>query len=354
MKKQIVICMFFFTELTNACTGFGVITDHGTLIGRNRDYYYAAQKFELMYPIQQFNNWYENNYRHDNKFYALTSKNNVSMGINQNGLTIIEEDSPMPTNTKANRRFQQPISGTAEGMIKYGILQNFNTIDEIVPFISKIFSVADPQFYQIADAKKILIIEVAYGKNNNDLERKFNYKILTKENEYFAHTNLYLTPEYTSLNTIRKNSDSTNSAEHRLQRISDLILQTKKTNIDIAKKWLLDTHSSSNANKSDPDDCMNLSLFRSNLRGLKSISVTNKNDKIFGTVSSMIVNNRGDLSESPFYLMMLDSITSDSHKKQLIKYKELRTSIAGLFTAQTPKFIEREFVRSLPINGVCN
>ncbi|HVV68471.1 MAG TPA: hypothetical protein VHE99_05500 [Gammaproteobacteria bacterium] len=59
------------------------------------------------------------------------------MGVNQHGLTIIEEDSPLPPNANKNRRFQQPENGTAEGMIKYGILQNFNTVDEILPFYLK-------------------------------------------------------------------------------------------------------------------------------------------------------------------------------------------------------------------------
>ncbi|MCC2667087.1 MAG: hypothetical protein K0S63_1003 [Gammaproteobacteria bacterium] len=154
-------CLLILAESVSACTGFGFITDSGTVIGRNRDYYYNPQQFQLMHPVQQFNNWYENNYHHNNKFYALTSKNNVSMGVNENGLTIIEEDSPMPKDAKENRRFQQPENGTAEGMIKHGILQNFNTVDEIIPFLPKIFSVADPQFYQIADAKKILTVEVA-------------------------------------------------------------------------------------------------------------------------------------------------------------------------------------------------
>src|SRR5437773_371824 len=134
MKTFILFTILLYSELINACTGFGIITNDGTLIGRNRDYYYNPQQFERMVPIQQFNNWYENNYHHDNQFYALTSKNNVSMGINQNGLTIIEEDSPFPKDYKKHRRFQQPENGTAEGMIKYGILQNFNTVDEIVPF----------------------------------------------------------------------------------------------------------------------------------------------------------------------------------------------------------------------------
>ena len=159
MRAFILTTLILISQVANACTGFGIITKSGTLIGRNRDYFYQPQKFERMMPIQQFNNWYENNYNHNNEFYALTSKNNVSMGVNQHGLTIIEEDSPLPSNAKQNRRFQQPENGTAEGMIKYGILQNFNTIDEILPFLSKIFSTLIHIFIKSLTAKRYSLLK---------------------------------------------------------------------------------------------------------------------------------------------------------------------------------------------------
>ena len=66
--------MLFLVPLCNACTGIGLITESGTLVGQNLDYYYyLPQKFELMLPIQQFNNWYENNHKHHNKFYIIYS-----------------------------------------------------------------------------------------------------------------------------------------------------------------------------------------------------------------------------------------------------------------------------------------
>ncbi len=344
--------MIFFSQLCYACTGFGVITNDGTIIGRNRDYYYYPQKFELIYPNQQFNNWYDNDYGHDNQFYALTSKNNVSMGVNQHGLTIIEEDSPLPANAKTNRRFQQPQNGTAEGMIKYGILQNFDTVDEIIPFLSRIFSVADPHFYQIADSKKILTVEVAYGENNADLKRKFSYRVLSKRNDYFTHTNLYLTPEFVSLNDLRSNSASSDSAKNRLQRITALILNSREINTDAAINWLMDTYSDVSS-VSDRNECLNTSLFRSNLQESRSVDINKGNDKVYGTVSSMVVHNTGDLKKSTFYLAMIDSITTNNDDKQLIKYKELRTNLADLFGKQNPLFVQREFVRNPPTNGVC-
>ena len=353
MRAFILTTLILISQVANACTGFGIITKSGTLIGRNRDYFYQPQKFERMMPIQQFNNWYENNYNHNNEFYALTSKNNVSMGVNQHGLTIIEEDSPLPSNAKQNRRFQQPENGTAEGMIKYGILQNFNTIDEILPFLSKIFSVADPHFYQIADGKKILTVKVAYGDNNLDPTRKFTYKILSTPDAYFSHTNHYLTQEYTSLNNLRLNQDSSDSSKNRLQTITDLIANTKVRNQDAALSWIMNT-SSHVSNSKDANSCQNTSLFRSNLQEFKSVDLNSGNDKIYGTVSSMVISNNGDLNNTYINLRMLDSITADSKNRQLIKYKELHSSLAQLFAESNPKFIEHKFTRNPPINGICS
>ena len=345
--------LIIFTNLSIACTGFGVVTESGTLTGRNRDYYYQPQRFELMMPIQQFNNWYENNYNHNNKFYALTSKNNVSMGINQNGLTIIEEDSPLTKYAKKQRRFQQPENGTAEGMIKYGILQNFNTIDEIVPYLSKIFSVADPQFYQISDGKKLLTVEVAYGQNNADNIRKFTYKIYSNKNDYFAHTNHYLSPEFSSLNNLISDEDFFLTSNSRLQKITDHLTHAKVKNMSAAANWLMDTYSDV-AGKNSKITCMNSSLFRSDLQGVKSVNLNIGNDKIFGTVSSMIISNNSDLNHSYIYLVILDSITTDKNNRQVIKYRKLQTTISKLFSEPHPKFTEHAFLRNPVVNGVCS
>ena len=88
---------------------------------------------------------------------------------------------------------------------------------------------------------------------------------------------------------------------------------------------------------------------------MKSADLSIGNDRIVGTVSSMVVNNTGDLTKSPFYLMMLDSINTDTNNKQQIKYRVLRTTIADLFDEQKkPVFVEYRFERNLPVNGVCN
>lgn len=354
MKIIVLICLLLLSNICDACTAFGVVTTSGTIIGQNLDYYYAPQqKFELMIPIQQFNNWYENNYGHNNKFYALVSANNIQMGINEHGLTVLEENAPFPTDYKKYRKFQQPVNGNAEGMVKYGILQNFNSVDEIIPFIYKIFSVAQPDFYQIADAKKVLTVEVAYGTDNADLKRKFTYRILSKHADAFTHTNFYLSSNLASLNHLKTDLDYMSGAENRFKKITELLAQSKSQNIDVAANWLMNTNSNI-SNKTDPNWCQNTSLFRSNLQGEKSIVVGAVNNKIYGTVSNMIVSNNGDLKNSVIYLRMIDSISTDSSHKQVIKYRELRTSLAELFSQTQPQFVRKELVRDPPINNICN
>ena len=135
----LIISTLFFTQRVNACSGFGAITQNGTIIGKNRDYYYVPQQFGLVMPKQQFYHWYNNPYQHNNSFYAVTSAESVFMGINPHGLTAIEEDSlgtGNPQNAKEYKTLQQE-KGMPDGMVLYGILQNFNTVDEIIPYLSK-------------------------------------------------------------------------------------------------------------------------------------------------------------------------------------------------------------------------
>lgn len=351
----VVFVTVFFTNYANACTGFGAITDTGTIIGKNRDYYYVPQQFSMLKPIQKFNHWYENTYNHQNQFYAVSSAESVSVGVNQNGLTAIEEDvlsENHPQNAQ-EYKMQQQRAGTPDGLVLYGVLQNFNTIDEMLPYLSKIFSVAAPDFYQFADAKKILIVEVANTQKNTESPHQFTYQILSKGSSYFTHTNTYLNAEFTPLNKAIANTASLKSSENRLNAITDLVSHAPEKNVDVASTWFLNTKAGS-PNQNNANECLNLSLFRSDLQGLKSIDMRNPNEKIFGTVASMIVGNNGKFKNSSIYVMMLDSITTQNNGKQLVKYHELNTTLDKLFSKTEPKFVEREFMRNQPTNGVCS
>lgn len=353
--------IFFFIQPANACTGFGAVTESGTIMGKNRDYFYVPQKFGLMRPMQKFTHWYGNPYHHSNKFYAVTSVESISMGVNQNGLTAIEEDALRPQYPHAQDakeyKIRQQAEGMPDGLVLYGVLQNFNTVDEMIPYLSKIFSTAAPDFYQFADAKKILTIEVGYGKNHSDSKSQFTYQILSKKDDYFAHTNIYLSPEFSALNDLASKQGSFNesidSAKNRLKRMNYLISHSTEININNASRWFMDTYSNVSS-QNDPTECLNTSLFRTDLKGIKSVNKNIPNDKIAGTVASMIVSNQGDFKKSHIYVMMINSVTVQKDGKQLIKYNELHTTLAKLFGQSKPEFVEREFERNPPVKGVCN
>lgn len=355
INLSLVIGVLFFSQAANACTGFGTITPTGTIIGKNRDYYYVPQKFALMSSLPQFNAWYGNPYHHNNAFYAITSAESISMGVNQNGLTAVEQDAlkpGQPQNAKEYKSIQQE-EGTPDGLVLYGVLQNFNNVDEIIPYLSKIFGDAAPDFYQFADAKKLLSIEVSNDKNSTNFKHKFIYHIFNKQSDYFTHTNTYLNPEFISENNLITNQKSLDSSNHRLKTITQLMSQSKVKDINTAASWLLDTKSNI-SNTNDLNQCLNTSLFRSNLANFKSVDANIPNDKIFGTVASLIVSNNGNLKNSYIYVMMLNSITTQSDGKQLIKYRLLNTTLAKLFSEKAPQFTKREFVRNSPANGICS
>lgn len=361
MKKSfaiiifLVISAFFFSQISNACTSFGAITNSGTIIAKNRDYYYLPQKFGLVKPIQKFRRWYDNSYRHNNKFYALTSAESVSMGVNQNGLSAIEEDSLSPQRPKSAREYKslQEKAGTPDGMVLYGILQNFDSVNEMIPYLSRIFSAAAPDFYQFSDSKKILTVEVARSKNKDNLKHKFTYQILSKRNDYFAHTNTYLSSKFSYLNKLISNNDSLRSAENRLRIITRLLSRSTIRNIQVVSRWFMDTRSSLST-QNNPYECLNTSLFRTDLQKFKTVNMNPGNNKIFGTVATMIVSNHGDFKKSSIYLMMLDSITTQKNKNQLIKYNVLHSTLDKLFNESKPGFRAKEFIRKTSANGICS
>lgn len=354
LKSLLTLSIVFFTHPLYACTGMGVITDSGTIIGKNRDYYYVPQKFGLVMPIKQFDHWYGNPYHHQNKFYAITSAESVSMGVNQYGLSAIEEDSLSSNHPRGAKEYKvlQQKQGMPDGMILYGVLQNFNNVDEMIPYLSKIFDVAAPDFYQFSDAKKILTIEVVNEKNHLS-KHKFTYRLLSKKGDYFVHTNIYLDPEFVSLNNLISNQSSLDSARNRLQRMTYLISHAAVKDIDFISQWFRDT-SSNISSKDNPNECLNTSLFRTNLQNFKVVDQKTPNDKIFGTVATLVINNQGNFKLSPIYLMMTKSITTQENGKQLIKYTVLQTTIARLFSSSKLQFVEHEFVRNPPINGICS
>jgi hypothetical protein len=347
---QLVLAgLLFFSNLANACTAFGVITPEGTLLGKNRDYLYGKQLFELVQPLKQFYGWYGNSYDHQNTFYALIADNDVKFGINEAGLAAIEEDPPFPENAKAHRRYIQPYTGYSEGMVLYGLLQNFNTVQEIIPFIDKIFSQAAPNYYQIADGQSILTVEVGYGTSDNDPKRPYTYTLLDKTGDSFTHTNTFLNPTFTDLNKLARSEDSVKGSHHRLEKITAL-LDASKQDFSHAFDWYLDTTSSIGSTQ-DKNYCLNTSIFRSNTKELTTIGRNTASDKVYGTVSSFMVEHKDHATW--VNVRILDSLKTLPSGDQQIVFKELKISLTDLFKNKPLVFKTRYMTRKAPKDGMC-
>lgn len=348
MKKIVFITVFtsmIISTLANACTGFGTITENGTIIGKNRDFLYTTQKFEYKKPESKFIDWYGNPYHHHNAFYAIMYSDGVSMGINQKGLSAIEEDvlSNALTDTKKDK------AGMPDGEVLYAVLQNFNTIDEMIPYLSTIFSQAAPDFYQFSDAKKILTIEVANGKSPN--QKKVHYMLLSQKNNFFVHTNIYTSDQFLQLNN-QFSQNKQLSSKMRLSAMTNFMSHSHAITIQNASQWLMNTNAIS-PNKNNPMECLNLSLFRSDLQHYKLINENQPNNKIYGTVATMIVHNTGNFKNSYLYLMMIKSIKVNPDGSQTITYKKRYTTLWALFHFKNQDVTTHTFVRSAPINGIC-
>ncbi|OGV26010.1 MAG: hypothetical protein A3F18_02115 [Legionellales bacterium RIFCSPHIGHO2_12_FULL_37_14] len=352
MKKIfiVLVAILFSLSLANACTSFGMITNDGTIIGKNRDFYYGPQHVGVFTPKPRFFKAFLNKYSHKNLFYALEYKDGISMGVNQHGLTAIQEDFTPPHKPAKQRRFKEPLNGLRDSNLLYAVLQNFNSIEEMIPYINNIFKKSAPGFYQFADAHKILTVEVAFAANNKAPNRQFTYNILSKKGEYFTHTNSYLSPKFTHLNQ----GDQQNfiSSNNRLKTITNLISNTKNVTIKNASAWFSLTRSNV-SEKNKNGSCFNSSIFRSYIKGAKSVNLKQQSTKIYGTMSSMIVHNNKDLATSKLYLKLISGISTDQFGRQHIKYQSLYTNLKDLFSAKKLIFNNHKFTRMPPKNGVC-
>lgn len=350
MFKEIGLILSGLLNIAFACTSFGAITSDGTIIGKNRDYFYGRQDFVLMSPLKQFVAWYANPYQHKNTFYALISSGDVKFGVNELGLTAIEED-PLYSQNTDNRMYYQPYTGYSEGMILYGILQNFTTVKEMIPYLNDIFSTAAPNFYQIADSNSILTVEVAYGANQFDTKRQFTYKIINKNRDYFTHTNYYLSPEFESLNMLQENKNLIIGAANRLNKITNYVRKSND-NYSNALNWYLDT-TSDITNTTDKNWCQTTSIFRSNLQNLTKITREVKTNSVYGTVSSFIVQTKNNIPMVS--LRIIDTIDTLKNGNQKITYRELVIPLKTLFASDKLNYTQKTFIRPAPtINGVCN
>ena len=98
----------------------------------------------------------------------------VSAGINEKNLAVFNE---------VTIEYSAEAKGGIADDFSKDVLQNYTTVDEVIPHIQELVDkFPDPVFYQVADGKQILSIEVAP-------KHKYQYT-LTKQGVY-AHTNNY-------------------------------------------------------------------------------------------------------------------------------------------------------------------
>jgi hypothetical protein len=345
-------------NVTLACTSFGVLTDTGSIIAKNRDYYYDSQYFIRMEPIKQFNEWVGNPYHHRYPFYALVTKTIISFGINPQGLAVVQEDPPSMSpitadgKTSSNpplRRYIQPYVGYSEDMIIYGLLQNFATVEEIIPYIHDIFSTAAPSFYQIADAKQILTVEVAYADKDTATKRPFRYQLIKKKGGFYAHTNTYLSPEFETINALAPNQKNVAGAKYRLQKITNHI-NAAKGDFSHAFSWFLDTHSDLGS-QTDKHFCLNTSLFRSNLKDVQRIQPNTRYENVYGTVSTFVVEHKANVTI--VHLRIIDEIETFKNGYQKIAYRELVIRLSQLFSDKILRFQKGSFVRQAVVDETC-
>lgn len=350
MKKILLVLLATSFTVADACTSFGIVTNDGTVVAKNRDFEYSKQTLETLVPNRQFFAWYQNPYGHKNRVFALTANNDVKMATNENGLTAIEEDPPYPKDSSQHRRYIQPYDGYSEGMTLWAVAQNFNTVKEILPYIKDIFSKAAPNYYEIADDKQILVVEVAYGKTDNDKTRPVSYKVINKNQQYYTHTNFYMANKFANLNNMTANQYSLAGAFDRNATIESTV-KANMNNLDTLDTWLLNTKSSVK-NPNDPNWCLNTSIFRSNLQGESYVDTSISNDKVYGTISSWIVQNNGGPDKTTLIINLVDSIKVLPNGDQEIHYRKVRGSLNDLINGKIT-YVPDTMIRKAPKDGSC-
>ncbi|MCC2626306.1 MAG: hypothetical protein K0R14_2179 [Burkholderiales bacterium] len=350
-KKSLLFIVLITTSVAKvlACTSFGFLTNIGTVIAKNSDYYYDKQSVEVLVPNKQFAIWYNNPYNNNFKVFAQMANNNVKMGINEVGLTAMEED-PILVKNPNQRRYIQPIGGTAECMTLWGILQNFKTVDQVLTYLNAIFSHASPNYYEVADAHKILIVEVAFSTNDTDTTRKFSYRVLSKTGDSYTHTNIYQDARFINLNRLSVNPYATQGAEARNTRIKELLSTSDRSESNVLS-WFLDTKSSVR-NPKDNKWCLATSLFNSYLGQNTKVDTAILHSDAIGTVASMFVFNNSTPQQTKVIVRLVNKITTDAKGNQTIFYNETKLHLADLFVGHYT-FTEKKFTRLAPINGIC-
>lgn len=174
-----------------ACTTFATFNgaDNSILMAKNRDNRADRQVIQVVVEVGKL------------KYLALSRQdypNFVSAGINEKNLAVFNE---------VTVEYSNKAVGAIDDDFSKDILQNYTNAKDVIPDIPKLIAkYPDPVFYQVADNKQILSIEVAP-------DHKYAYKLIDKG--VFAHTNNYQNQtlikgyKYTSEEAIRRLASQT-------------------------------------------------------------------------------------------------------------------------------------------------
>lgn len=262
--KKIVILSACGIATSFACTTFATFNgaDGTLLMAKNRDNNPDRQVIEVVAEKGKL------------KYLALSRQDVpdfVSAGINEKNLAVFNEVT-VEYSTLAK-------GGIADDFSK-GILQNYTNAKDVIPDLPKLIAkFPDPVFYQVADAKNILSIEVAPN-------HKFSYKLVDRG--VYAHTNNYQDEKliknypYTSTENVRLLASTT-----RLNRALYLAAQESSNSLQAMQNIALDQSAGT-------DD----SIFRlgniQNYRSSKSLA-------FFGVKIDKAGRNPGEFSANLYY-----------------------------------------------------
>lgn len=217
MKKLLLAIVAGSVGIANACTTFASFNgaDNTLVMAKNRDNRPDHQVLEVVNTPGKF------------KYLALSRKDVpdfVSAGINEKNLAVFNE---------VTVEYSDQAKGGIADDFSRDILQNYTSAKDVIPDIPKLIAkFPDPVFYQVADAKNILSIEVAPN-------HKFSYKLIDRG--VMAHTNNYLSGEliknypYSETENARLLASST-----RLNRASYLVSHESALDLAAMQKIALD------------------------------------------------------------------------------------------------------------------
>lgn len=279
-----------------ACTTFASFPSEGGnfIMAKNRDNNPDRQIVEVVAEAGKY------------KYIALSRQDVpefVSAGINEHNLAVFNE---------VTIEYSHKAVGRIQDDFTKDILQNYKTVKAVIPDIAKLIAkYPDPVFYQVADGKYLLNIEVAPN-------HKYSYKLMNKG--VFAHTNNYLQKDlivdYPYSDSESKRWVASNT---RYERALQLVSESGCLNMDDMQVIALDHHAGND------DSIFRTGAVANNPRGSKSLAFFAVQISPNAKSASKVAINLYNMSEK--YSYTLDS-------QFWAKYTESYTTLSSNVSAK--------------------